>query len=138
MQKKYLMKIFLRVSLFLLLINSVTAQNSVSYDLEPGLDQIETKHLEAWSKVKKVEGYRIQIMALSGSNSKSIIEKMQVDFSASFPEIPAYVTYFEPSFRLRVGDFRNKLDAYRVYKMISIQFPGAYIIKDKIEYLPKY
>lgn len=132
------MKNTLFLFLFFTISTCVTAQNSVSYDLEPGLDQVEEKHHEAWAKVKKVEGYRIQLIALSGNNSKAIVEKMQADFLASFPDIPAYVTYFEPSFRLRVGDFKNKLDAYRVHNMISALFPGAFIIKDKIEYLPKY
>ena len=132
------MKNILVLLVLFTLSTSVTAQNSVSYDLEPGLDQVEEKHQEAWSKVKKVEGYRIQLIALSGSNSKAVVEKMQADFLVSFPDIPAYVTYFEPSFRLRVGDFRTKLDAYRVHNMISPIFTGAFIIKDKIEYMPKY
>lgn len=132
------MKNILALLLFFTLSFNVTAQNSVSYDLEPGLNEVQEKHQEAWSKVKKVEGYRIQLIALSGSNSKAVVEKMQADFLVSFPDIPAYVTYFEPSFRLRVGDFRTKLDAYRVHNMITTLFPGAFIIKDKIEFMPKY
>lgn len=132
------MKNFFFGILFLVMIAPLKAQNSVHYDLEPGLEQIEVIHRDAWSKVKKVEGYRIQLMALSGSNSKSVVEKMQSDFLASFPDVPAYITYFEPNFRLRIGDFRYKLDAYKVHNRISAQFPGAFIIKDKIEYLPKY
>ncbi len=132
------MKNFFFGILFLVMIAPLKAQNSVHYDLEPGLEQIEVIHRDAWSKVKKVEGYRIQLMALSGSNSKSAVEKMQSDFLASFPDVPAYITYFEPNFRLRIGDFRYKLDAYKVHNKISTQFPGAFIIKDKIEYLPKY
>jgi hypothetical protein len=78
------MKNILVLFVFFTLSASVTAQNSVSYDLEPGLDQVEEKHQEAWSKVKKVEGYRIQLIALSGSNSKAVVEKMQADFLAIF------------------------------------------------------
>lgn len=115
----------------------VSAQENVRYDMEAGLDQVETKHSEAWKKVKKVEGYRIQLIAMSGNNSKAIVEKMQTDFMTAFPGIPAYVTYFEPSFRLRVGDFRTKLEAYHLKSIIEAQFPGGFIIKDKVEYLPK-
>jgi len=126
------------IFVFFTLFNGVNAQNNVSYDIEQGVDQIEAKHAEAWVKVKKVEGYRIQLIALSGNNSKAIVEKMQTDFIAAFPDIPAYVTYFEPSFRLRVGDFRTKLDAYRIKQLIETQFPAGFIIKDKVEFLPKY
>ena len=79
------MKNILALLLFFTLSFNVTAQNSVSYDLEPGLNEVQEKHQEAWSKVKKVEGYRIQLIALSGSNSKAVVEKMQADFLASFP-----------------------------------------------------
>lgn len=131
------MKNFLVIFCFLLVSTPLFAQSNVSYDLENGLTTLEELHENAWNKVKKVEGYRIQLISLSGNNSKAIVEKMQNDFMAKFPEVPAYVTYFEPNFRLRVGDFRTKLEAYHVYQSINISFPGAFIIKDKIEYLPK-
>lgn len=119
------------------LSTSLFAQSNVSYDIENGVTTLEELHANAWNKVKRVEGYRIQLISLSGTNSKAIVEKMQIDFIVKFPDIPAYVTYFEPNFRLRVGDFRTKLEAYHVYQSINSSFPGAFIIKDKIEYLPK-
>jgi hypothetical protein len=119
------------------LSTSLFAQSNVSYDIENGVTTLEELHANAWNKVKRVEGYRIQLISLSGTNSKAIVEKMQIDFNVKFPDIPAYVTYFEPNFRLRVGDFRTKLEAYHVYQSINSSFPGAFIIKDKIEYLPK-
>ena len=63
-----------------------------------------------------------------------MVEKMQTEFDQKFPKITSYVTYFEPNFRLRVGDFRTKLDAYRLPE-INAAYPGAFIIRDKIEYL---
>lgn len=131
------MKNFCSILLFFTFFGIVSAQENVRYDMEAGMDQVEAKHSEAWMKVKKVDGYRIQLIAMSGNNSKSIVEKMQIDFMTAFPGVPAYVTYFEPSFRLRVGDFRTKLEAYHLKSMIEAQFPGGFIIKDKVEYLPK-
>ena len=116
----------------------MNAQSNLSYDLENGITKLEEMHVTAWSKVKKIDGYRIQLISLSGTNSKAIVEKMQIDFNNKFPEVEAYVTYFEPNFRLRVGDFRTKLEAYHVYQMINFSFPGAFIIKDKIEFLDRY
>ena len=137
--KKYtLMKKFLLSLCIITLSVLINAQSNLSYDLEDGITKIEEIHFLAWTKVKKVEGYRIQIISLSGSNSKAIVEKMQVDFNTQYPQVPAYIAYFEPNFRLRVGDFRTKLEAYHVYQMINLSFPGAFIIKDKIEFLDKY
>jgi hypothetical protein len=131
------MKNFLVFFCFIIFSSSLYSQSNVSYDIEKRLTALEEVHTNAWSKVNKIEGYRIQVISLSGANSKAIVEKMQIDFNTKFPEIPAYVTYFEPNFRLRVGDFRTKLEAYHVYQSINSSFPGAFIIKDKIEYLPK-
>jgi hypothetical protein len=131
------MKNFLLIFSIITLSTSLFAQSNVSYDIENGVTTLEELHANAWTKVKRVEGYRIQLISLSGTNSKAIVEKMQIDFNIKFPEIPAYVTYFEPNFRLRVGDFKTKLEAYHVYQSINSSFPGAFIIKDKIEYLPK-
>lgn len=131
------MKNFLLIFSIITLSTSLFAQSNVSYDIENGVTTLEELHANAWNKVKRVEGYRIQLISLSGTNSKAIVEKMQIDFNIKFPEIPAYVTYFEPNFRLRVGDFKTKLEAYHVYQSINSSFPGAFIIKDKIEYLPK-
>ena len=122
--------------LLLLLTGGVAfSQSNITYDLEEGLTELLDLNQAAWEKVKKVDGYRIQIVSLSGTNSKMMAEKMQTEFNQKFPKITSYVTYFEPNFRLRVGDFRTKLDAYRFYQEINAAYPGAFIIRDKIEYL---
>ncbi len=131
------MKNFLIIFCFFIVSSSLFSQSNVTYDIEKKVTTLEEIHTNAWSKVNKIEGYRIQVISLSGANSKAIVEKMQIDFNNKFPEIPAYVTYFEPNFRLRVGDFRTKLEAYHLFHSINALFPGAFIIKDKIEYLPK-
>lgn len=137
-KKIALMKNFLLTFCLISIFSLMNAQSNLSYNLEDGVTQLEEIHFMAWSKVKKIDGYRIQLISLSGTNSKSIVERMQVDFTNKFPNVPAYVTYFEPNFRLRVGDFKTKLEAYHVYHLVNISFPGAFIIKDKIEFLDKY
>lgn len=125
-------------TLFLLLLLSggvAFSQSNITYDLETGLPELLDLNQVAWEKVKKIDGYRIQIISLSGTNSKIMAEKMQTEFNQKFPKMTSYVTYFEPNFRLRVGDFRTKLEAYRFYQQIIATYPGAFIIRDKIEYL---
>ena len=110
------------------------AQNSVQYDKEAGIEQIEQQHQAAWKSLDKIEGFRIQIAAASGANSKNTVQRAYDEFRSRFPSIPAYVTYAEPYFRLRVGNFRTRLEATATLEQIKASYPGAYIIKDEIKF----
>ncbi|WP_251622761.1 hypothetical protein [Odoribacter lunatus] len=80
-----------------------------------------------------VVGYRIQIF--SGSSYDHSIEKLQVlkeNFEDAFPGIPAYLNYFDPDFKIRVGNFRNRLDCIPVLKRIRRKYPSCYPVKTEI------
>jgi hypothetical protein len=112
----------------------VFSQNNVSYNLENGIEKIEKQYIDSWKKIKKMEGFRIQITSFSGENSKSLIDKTSVVFKQQFPNVPCNISYFEPYFRLRAGNFRTKLEAYRALKEIVPSFPGGFVVKDQIDF----
>ena len=61
----------------------------------------------------KVQGYRTQVF--SGNNqrvSKDEAFRKEKEIKELFPEIPTYVTYNAPFWKLRVGDFRSHEEAY--------------------------
>lgn len=117
--------LFLGLNIFLY------GQSQVQYDKEPIIDTIEQAYQDAWRSVRTIEGYRIQLIAAS---SKKNAQSVYDEFSTSFPEVSAYLSYMEPTFRVRVGNFKTRLDAYRFWKRIQYQFPGAFITKDRISY----
>lgn len=110
------------------------AQTEVVYDKEEGIAELEELHKSVWANLKEIEGYRIQLVAASGVNSRSSVEQAHKEFRASFPDIPSYVSYSEPYFRLRAGNFATKLEAHKVLMLLRPQYTGAFVIKDKIEY----
>jgi len=121
--------------LFFLLFLSTAAftQNKVSYNMEPGIDKIEQQYIDAWKKIKKINGFKIQITSFSGANSKNLIDKTAEQFKQQFPNVPCQVSYYEPYFRLRAGNYSTKLEAYKALKEIIPFFPGAFIVKDLID-----
>ena len=130
MSKHCLLFIFPFLSFFF-----VNAQETnVNFDIEPGIKKVEEAHLAAWQKVGKVEGYRIQIIAVAGTNSKKSAQTIVDEFSLNFPEIAVYLSYSEPNFRVRVGNFKTRLEAFSVLGDIKLIYPGAFIVKDKISY----
>ena len=80
-------------------------------------------------KGKKVAGFRVQI--IQGSK-RAPIQEEQGRFQGMFPYIKSYVTYNAPTFKLRVGNFTNRFDAYRAFSKIKPNFKRASIVKDRV------
>lgn len=126
-------KIILFFSILFIFSLQITAQNGhLSFDIEDGIDQVLELHKAAWAKVKKIDGFRIQIVAIAGSHASEKAAKEKEEVEKIFKEIPCYITYFEPNFRVRVGDFRTRIEAYRMLDQVKLHFPGAFIVSDKI------
>jgi hypothetical protein len=120
---------------FLMLLFTFSwAKKNVSYDKETGIDVIEQQYVNAWKKIKKIDGFRIQITSYAGANSKTLIEKAASQFANQFPDVPCYKSYFEPNFRLRAGNYRTKLDAYKALHKISLSFSGAFVLKEQVDF----
>jgi hypothetical protein len=124
---------------FVIIILSFTAtfalaQRSVRYDIEPNIVRIQEDYVSNWKRVGEINGYRIQIAAYSGVNSKSQAEGAKNSFSSLFPYTKAYLVYSEPYFKVRVGDYYSRLQAYKDLEVIRLTYPSAYIVPDKINY----
>jgi hypothetical protein len=83
---------------------------------------------------KAIPGYRIQIFFDSGINSSDRAKQARDEFLFLFPDVPAYVSWKAPNYRVRVGDFRNRLEAEKVLQSILIGYPNAWVIKDEINF----
>jgi hypothetical protein len=83
---------------------------------------------------KAIPGYRIQIFFDSGLNSSDRAKQVRDEFLLIYPEIPAYVSWKAPNYRVRVGDYRARLDAERELQLILVDYPNAWVIKDEINF----
>jgi len=119
---------------FIVPITLLYAQKNVSYNMESGINFVEQQYLDAWKKVKKIDGFRIQITSFAGVNSRNLIENAAEQFSQQFPNIPCSISFEQPNFRLRVGNFRTKLEAYKALQEIAPFFSGAFVLKDQIDF----
>ena len=89
------------------------------------------KHIELNERVRTIPGYRIQIASLSGTESKNRAFDMKERIREAYPGVEAYVVFDEPNFKVKVGDFRTRLDAFVFLQHIRNEFPGT-IIRDNI------
>lgn len=97
------------------------------------IDNLLKWHIHTNEKTKTFSGYRIQIYSANsfGLNINQL-KDMRNKFEQSFPDIPAYLKYFDPDFKIRAGNFHSRLESipalYRVRKL----YPSSYPVKTDI------
>lgn len=96
------------------------------------IERLLEKHRQINALYPEIDGYRIQIYFDSGNTSKSRAFDVYKSFMSAYPSIMAYVVYHEPNYKVRVGDFRTRIEAEGFMKRIMGEYPSAFVIKDKI------
>jgi hypothetical protein len=107
---------------------------------DPALDTLISRYILAYKNMEEkngpgMEGYRIQIYSSSVRNAREESGKVRADFMSKFPDIVSYLLFAEPGYyKIRVGDFRTKTEATKLFLAISKVFPNAYIVPDIINF----
>lgn len=92
------------------------------------LDVVVEKHKTAQGgMIYNGRGYRVQIY--SGSD-RAKANSVKLDFMRRFPEVKAYMTYIQPHFRVRVGNFSSRGDASELYKKTLAIYGACMIVPD--------
>ena len=82
---------------------------------------------------RTIPGYRVQIFF--GSNRQKATD-VKSDFSSKFPDVPAYISYQQPNFKIRVGDYRSRFEAQRMMSELNGMYPTTFIVPDEISLPP--
>ena len=86
--------------------------------------------MTSYSEHKHVQrGYRVQIFL----GDRKTAEETKRSFLQKNPDIPAYLSWLAPNFRLRVGDLLTRLQAEHLLRDMKLDYPGSYIVPDEIE-----
>jgi len=81
-----------------------------------------------------IDGFRVQIFFDSGSNSKKRASDILDEFIAKYPSYRAYLSFKEPYYRVRAGNFRTLTEAVGFQKRIISDYPNAFPVKEKISF----
>lgn len=121
----------------LLLSSSLFAQKKTGTIKVKGenlfLDSLIEKVKETNSIHKTIKGYRIQLFSGTERNNAN---EVKTRFLKLYPQLNAYLLYNQPYYKIRVGDFRTRLDAEVAYQKIKNVFDECIIVSDNIA-LPK-
>lgn len=119
--------------LFVFITPLVKAQNAKGSIKIKGetmyLDSLIDKHANYNKLNKTITGYRIQIFSGNDRNNANAIK---TKFLKIYPDQTAYLAYQQPYFKIRIGDFRTRLEAKLFYDKMKEEFGDCIIVTDKI------
>ena len=85
----------------------------------------------ALNQVKRtMPGYRVQIYF---GTQRAKANEVKTDFLKIFPKTGAYLIYQQPNFKIRVGDFKTRLEAMKFLKEIQPLYGTSFLVKDEVK-----
>ena len=139
------LQVMRKLSLFILILFMVTAtfaqtRGKVTIIKDPLIDSLIAKRIELNTKkptttnptssvIVSQMGYRVQIFY--GLDRRETFSE-QAKFKALYPRLQSYITYKEPNYYLKVGDFRTRLEAQNFLNELRANFPTLFIFREKI------
>ena len=109
-------------------------QGNISVNSDPRIDELVKLHVAYNKAFPFMSGYRIQIFMESGNEALNQAEKVKEVFNEKYKNNNAYLIFVAPYYRVRVGDFRTRLEAEKFLQQIIRKYPNAWVIKDEINF----
>ena len=119
------MRILLAIILFFPFIS--VAQVSKSDSLT---EKLVERHKLVNAAKMSMPGFRIQIYF---GNERVKAQEIRTDFLSNFPTTSAYLVYHQPNFKVRVGDFRTRLEAAGFLKKLGERYSSSFIVPDEVK-----
>lgn len=119
-----------------LIAQEITRSNpdsSVIITKDARFDELVAKQKELGAKNQTMPGYRIQIY-FGGVRQKA--SEVKLDFNSRHPEVTSYLSYQQPNFKVRIGDFRSRYEAQTFLNEIEGLYPTSFIVPDEVKLPP--
>ncbi len=109
---------------------TVSTNKNFTVKQDPQIASLLYKYKEYNRKREFAEGFRIQIMY---TDIRDDVYKSKGAMYKEFPDLSSYVEYEQPYYKLRLGDFKTRLEATYYLQQVITLYPGAFIVRDKIK-----
>ena len=90
------------------------------------LDTIATQN----RSIRYAPGYRIQVYV---GSQRQEVDAAKLMIYQNFPELSPYLSYNQPTYKLKVGDFMRRMDAELYYASIRRLITSAQLQPDKVD-----
>ncbi|MBR5603395.1 MAG: SPOR domain-containing protein [Bacteroidales bacterium] len=97
------------------------------------IEQLIQRQKDIHAADNTIDGFRIQIFMESGNDAVELANAAMEEFMDKYPDIPIYLIFGQPYYRLRVGDFRTRLEAEKAFQTLSQDYKKAFVTSDRIQ-----
>jgi len=109
---------------------SPTTANDKPLYINKRLDTVLDTMSKQNKSIRYISGFRIQIYV---GNVRQEADAAKSYVYQTFPDLTPYVSYTQPTYRVKVGDFMYRSDAEQYLDQIKDQYFSAVILADRVE-----
>ncbi|RUA23908.1 MAG: hypothetical protein DSY76_08740 [Bacteroidetes bacterium] len=131
---KYFLLSVISLFIFSQKINAQDTSSYVNIHQDPAIGSLLTKHIQINENYPWVDGYRVQLYSVSGANSRDKANRFKAEFLIKNPQAVVYIVYQAPYYKVRVGDFRTKINALSYLQEIKKKYPSGFVVQDQIRF----
>lgn len=124
--------ILLYLALFLSLCCMAQNRGNITVRQDSRIESLIDKQQRLYAIDSTLNGFRVQIFMEVGNDAIEHAETVKKEFKYAFPGIPVYLSYGQPYYRLRVGDFRTRVEAEKCLRRIKGRYTNAFVTADDI------
>jgi hypothetical protein len=106
--------------------NIVQKNTNIKIIKDNRIDELNKIHTATF----ELRGFRVQIYS---GNKKQPANQARSTFLKIHPKTKAHLNYEQPYYKVRVGDFKTKLEALKYKNAIAQEFPNCFIVRDEID-----
>ena len=98
------------------------------------IDTLLVRHIELNEQDPQIEGWRINIFFEAGNYSKRQAIEAKSEFVNRYANVPCYLIFQEPYYKVRIGDYRTKMQAEKFLNEIANDYSNAFVVQDDINF----
>ena len=99
----------------------------------PRIDTLVMKQRQIHVNDSTIDGFRVQIFMELGNDAIRHADSVKEKFVENYPDVPIYLIFGQPYYRLRIGDYRTRLEAENMYQRVKKDYRNAFVTADRIE-----
>lgn len=103
--------------------------NHITLHQSPSLSLLLDEHRDFMHQLATLPGYRIQLYTTTRLKEANVF---RMSFEQVFPDIKVYILFNEPNYRIRVGNFTDRITARAQLEALRETYPTAIVVKDQI------
>ncbi len=122
------------ILLLILFLVNFYSNAQVTVVASESVDLLLIKAADCNAKLTTISGYRIQVFS---SSERSKASEVKSKLLSLYPDAEVTFMYQAPHFKVRVGNYRNRIDCQHMFRELLEEFPQSFIVPDKVD-VPAY